>query len=84
MIQDGFVNLLRSRMKVCGQIHLATDWQHYAVQMMEVMESNAGFKNIAGQQQYAPRPERRPLTKFEKRGTRLGHGVWDLIFEKLE
>jgi len=63
---------------------MATDWEHYAEQMLEVLEEAPGFKNSIGKQQYSERPDYRPLTKFEKRGERLGHGVWDLLFSKIE
>jgi len=82
LIQPEFVQKLRVKLKVGGFIHLATDWQDYAEQMLEVMNGAEGFRNQAGDG-YAPRPERRPTTKFEKRGERLGHGVWDLLFERI-
>jgi tRNA (guanine-N7-)-methyltransferase len=63
---------------------MATDWQHYAEQMLETLDEAEGFSNTAGVGQYAPRPDYRPLTKFEKRGERLGHGVWDLIYQKID
>ena len=61
---------------------MATDWQHYAEQMLETLDAAEGFENRAGAGNYSPRPDYRPLTKFELRGERLGHGVWDLIYEK--
>ena len=61
---------------------MATDWEHYALQMMSVLSEAEGFTNICRPGDFAPRPEHRPLTKFEKRGERLGHGVWDLMFER--
>lgn len=72
--------------KLCpgGRFHMATDWQPYAEWMLEVMEAAPGYRNLAGNGQYAPRPERRPLTKFEKRGINEGHGVWDLLYEKID
>lgn len=82
IIKDEFVQKLRKKMIVGGIIHLATDWQHYAEQMMEVMTATEGFSNTCGENVYSPRPEFRPITKFERRGQRLGHGVWDLLFEK--
>ena len=81
LIQPEFVQLLRRKLQLGGVIHLATDWQDYAEQMLDVMSSEEGFRNQAGAG-YAPRPESRPLTKFEARGERLGHGVWDLLLEK--
>lgn len=81
LVQPEFVQLLRSKLTVGGQFHMATDWEHYAEQMMEVMEAAEGFSNSSGPGEYTPRPDYRPLTKFERRGERLGHGVWDLVFE---
>ncbi|MFT7405431.1 MAG: tRNA (guanine-N7-)-methyltransferase [Zhongshania sp.] len=82
LIQGPFVQVLRSKLKVGGVLHLATDWQHYAEHMMAVMSDAEGYSNVAGVSQYSPRPDYRPITKFEKRGERLGHGVWDLLFTK--
>jgi tRNA (guanine-N7-)-methyltransferase len=73
---------LRQKLAVCGVLHLATDWQPYAEHMMEVMSAAPGYSNQMGANNFSPRPEFRPVTKFEKRGQRLGHGVWDLLFEK--
>ncbi len=82
IVQPDFVQLLRSRLKPGGIFHMATDWQHYAQHMMKVMSMAEGFENTVGVDQYTPRPDYRPLTKFEQRGQRLGHGVWDLIFRR--
>ena len=82
LVQPEFVQLLRRKLKPGGIIHLATDWENYAEHMMLVMSGAEGFRNTQGEQAFAPRPEYRPVTKFEKRGERLGHGVWDLLFEK--
>lgn len=82
LIQPEFIDLIVSRLSVGGNLHLATDWQPYAEHMMEVLSANAGLINAAGQGNFIPRPESRPETKFELRGHRLGHGVWDLLFEK--
>ncbi len=84
IVQPEFVELLRRKLKVGGQFHMATDWENYAEHMLEVMSAAPGYRNLAGEQQYMPRPEYRPLTKFEKRGQRLGHGVWDLVFERID
>lgn len=78
LIQPAFAELLASRLKTCGYLHLATDWQDYAEQMLAVLATNPHLRNSSDG--YAPRPEYRPLTKFEQRGLRLGHGVWDLVF----
>lgn len=82
LIQATFVEQLRTRLKPGGILHLATDWEDYARQMMKVLSATEGYGNCHGEGQYAPRPDSRPLTKFEKRGERLGHGVWDLIFTR--
>ncbi len=82
LIQPEFVQLLRAKLKLGGILHLATDWEDYALQMMRVLSDAEGFSNTEGEGQYAPRPEYRPITKFEKRGQRLGHGIWDLLFER--
>lgn len=83
IVQKEFVQLLRKKLKVGGVFHMATDWEHYAQHMMHVMNDSEGFENTAGKDQFLTRPEHRPLTKFEQRGQRLGHGVWDLIFKKV-
>ena len=80
LIQGPMVALLASRIKSGGYIHCATDWEDYAVQMLEVLSADPSLKNTADG--YAPRPDYRPVTKFENRGLKLGHGVWDLVFEK--
>ncbi len=82
LIQTPFVQALRSKLKVGGVLHLATDWEHYAEHMMEVMAAAEGFSNQADEYCFSDRPAYRPITKFEKRGERLGHGVWDLLFDK--
>lgn len=80
LIQPRFVALLASRLAPAAYLHCATDWQPYAEQMLQVLAAEPGLVNsVAG---YAPKPEYRPLTKFEHRGLQLGHGVWDLVFEK--
>jgi len=78
LIQPAFAELLASRLKPGGYLHLATDWQDYAEQMLAVLSATPHLRNSA--EGFAPRPEYRPLTKFEQRGLRLGHGVWDLVF----
>ena len=84
IVQPEFIQLIRQKLELQGIMHMATDWEHYAEQMLEVMEEAPGFKNCVGEQQYSERPEYRPLTKFEKRGERLGHGVWDLLYNKID
>ncbi len=80
LLQPAFVGLLASRLVAGGRLHCATDWQPYAEQMLEVLSAEPLLQNSAGG--YALRPDYRPLTKFEQRGLALGHGVWDLIFER--
>ncbi|HKX39781.1 MAG TPA: tRNA (guanosine(46)-N7)-methyltransferase TrmB [Burkholderiaceae bacterium] len=78
LIQPPFVRLLASRLQPGGYLHCATDWQPYAEQMLEVLSAEPQLRNTV--QGYAPKPAYRPLTKFENRGLKLGHGVWDLVF----
>ena len=80
LIQAPLVHLLASRLAPGGTLHCATDWQPYAQQMLEVLSTEPLLKNTA--EGYAPKPDHRPLTKFENRGLKLGHGVWDLVFVK--
>lgn len=80
IVRPEFTVLAARALKAGGLLHMATDWEDYAQHMMEVMSEAAEFENSAGEGQFAPRPEERPLTKFEQRGQRLGHGVWDLLF----
>jgi tRNA (guanine-N7-)-methyltransferase len=80
LIQAEFVSHLSSRLAPGGYLHCATDWQPYAEQMLQVLGAEATLANTADG--YAPRPDWRPLTKFENRGINLGHGVWDLVFTK--
>ncbi len=83
IVQPEFAQLVRRKLAADGTIHMATDWENYAEHMLDVMEAAEGFENTAGAGQYQPgRPPQRPETKFEQRGKRLGHGVWDLIFRK--
>lgn len=80
LIQSPLVAKLVSRLKPGGYFHCATDWEPYAVQMLQVLSTEAQLSNTAPD--YATKPDYRPLTKFENRGLRLGHGVWDLVFTK--
>jgi tRNA (guanine-N7-)-methyltransferase len=84
LIQPAFVALLASRIAPCGLLHLATDWEPYAAHMLEVLEQCGALHNCAGPQRYSPRPPQRPLTRFEQRGERLGHGVYDLLFRRTD
>lgn len=90
IVQPEFVQNLRSKLAIGGVFHMATDWENYAEHMIEVMDAAPGFTNIAAKINsaenqdsiYVERPDSRPLTKFEQRGHRLGHGVWDIMFER--
>jgi tRNA (guanine-N7-)-methyltransferase len=83
LIQPAFVALLAKKLKRGGTLHLATDWEDYASQMMAVLSGAEDFSNTCSEGEFAQRPAHRPLTKFELRGERLGHGVWDLVFSRL-
>ncbi len=78
LIQAPFITLLVQKLKSGGYIHVATDWQDYAEQVLAVLSGEPLLENTA--EDYSPRPDYRPLTKFEQRGLKLGHGVWDLVF----
>jgi tRNA (guanine-N7-)-methyltransferase len=80
LIQSPFIAKLVTKLKPGGYIHVATDWQEYAEQVLAVLTAEPALENTAAD--YAPKPAYRPLTKFEQRGLRLGHGVWDLVFIK--
>nr|WP_240636018.1 tRNA (guanosine(46)-N7)-methyltransferase TrmB [Caldimonas tepidiphila] len=80
LIQPAFVARLAAHLRPGGYLHCATDWQPYAEQMLEVLSAEPALENTA--EGYAPKPDYRPLTKFENRGLKLGHGVWDLVFSK--
>lgn len=81
LLQAEFVALLCRKLKPGGYLHFATDWEEYAQWTLEVLRAEPRLQNKAND--YAPRPEYRPLTKFEQRGLNLGHGVWDLIFRRV-
>ncbi len=80
LIQAPLVHLLASRLMIGGIVHCATDWEEYAEQMLAVLSAEPLLENTAAA--YAPRPDYRPQTKFESRGLRLGHGVWDVVFRR--
>lgn len=82
LIQPPLVALLASRLKAGGYLHCATDWEDYAMQQLAVLSAEPLLANTAPEGEFAPRPDYRPLTKFENRGLRLGHGVWDVVFRK--
>ncbi len=83
IIQPAFVNVLADKLKHGGYLHLATDWEDYAIQMLADVSGNERFHNTSLTGDYIERPAYRPLTKFEQRGHRLGHGVWDLLFKRV-
>ena len=83
LIQPSFAELIVSRIAARGILRLATDWQPYAHQMLEVLSAkNLALTNLSKTENWMPRPEDRAPTRFEKRGARLGHGVWDLAFQR--
>ncbi|GAA0302530.1 tRNA (guanosine(46)-N7)-methyltransferase TrmB [Psychrosphaera haliotis] len=92
IVQQAFVESLRTKLKMGGVFHMATDWENYSEHMIEVMDSTDTFSNIASKinsdanktNVFVERPDSRPLTKFEQRGHRLGHGVWDIMFERVK
>ena len=80
LIKHDFVALIARKLAPGGYLHCATDWEDYAIQILVVLSGEPALTNTADG--YAPRPDYRPLTKFEQRGLRLGHGVWDIVFKK--
>ena len=83
IVQPEFVELLAKKLHHGGILHMATDWENYAQHMLEVVSASSAFRNCAGPGRYSGKPAWRPTTKFEQRGLRLGHGVWDLLFERV-
>ncbi|EIL95789.1 tRNA (guanine-N(7)-)-methyltransferase [Rhodanobacter sp. 115] len=83
IIQPGFVAQLATRMAPGGLLHLATDWQAYAEHMLEVMEAAPAWSNAIAPGEYAEKPAWRIETHFERRGLKLGHGVWDLLYRRV-
>mgnify|MGYP001217424969 FL=1 len=84
IVQPEFAQLVRSKLKVGGVFHMATDWEPYAEYMLEVMQVAPGYQNLSSSGNWVERPAERPVTKFERRGHKLGHGVWDLKFQRTE
>jgi tRNA (guanine-N7-)-methyltransferase len=80
IVQTEFAQRVHKKLVPQGQLHMATDWEPYAQYMLEVMQGQDNYKNLSPTNDYIPRPEYRPITKFEVRGQKLGHGVWDLLF----
>ena len=84
IVNPEFVQLLHRKIKNDRHFHMATDWQDYAQHMLKVMQAADGWKNCSTTNDYIPKPENRPVTKFQKRGEGLGHGMWDLMFKRME
>jgi tRNA (guanine-N7-)-methyltransferase len=82
LVQPAFLDMLAAKMRSGGLLHMATDWQNYSEQMLELLVAHPDFLNTAADNGYITRPEWRPLTHFEQRGTRLGHDVWDILFTR--
>jgi len=84
LVQPDFVALVSSRLRPGGRFELATDWADYAHHMLRTLEAAPGLENTAGSGNFAPRPNHRPVTKFERRGQGKGHGIWDFVFRRRE
>jgi tRNA (guanine-N7-)-methyltransferase len=82
IVQADFIELLAKKIKPGGILHMATDWENYTEYMLAIVGGSTAFRNCAGPGNSSPRPDYRPTTKFEQRGQRLGHGVWDIMFER--
>ncbi len=82
IVQTDFVQLIAQKLHSQGIFHIATDWENYAEHIFTVLQSNPSLKNTAVTGKYTPRPIERPLTKFEQRGLRLGHSIFDLVYQK--
>ena len=84
IVSPEFVETIRQKLKIGGVFHMATDWENYAECMLEDMNASQGYQNLSETNDFVPRPDSRPLTKFENRGQRLGHGVWDIQFKRID
>ena len=82
LLQSEFAQLVAAKLAADGRLHLATDWHDYAEQMWDVLDATPGLRNRAGARGHVPRPQWRPQTHFETRGQKLGHGVWDLLYDR--
>ncbi len=82
LIQTDFIKSLLPKLKTGGELHLATDWENYAEQMMDVLSNEPALTNCVGEKQFYINDGRRPETRFERRGKKLGHDVWDLLYYK--
>ncbi|MGX5172673.1 tRNA (guanosine(46)-N7)-methyltransferase TrmB [Aliikangiella sp. IMCC44653] len=83
IVKSSFAKKVWQKMQSGGVLHMATDWENYAEHMLAVMQQESGWENLSDTGDYVPKPEDRPVTKFQARGERLGHGVWDLMFKKV-
>ena len=83
IVQTAFVSLVARKLRPGGHFHMATDWEPYAKHMLKLMQASPGFRNTCPSGGFVERPDYRPVTKFERRGERLGHGVYDLVFERV-
>src|SRR5690606_22480605 len=84
IVQPAFAELVRQKLKVGGVLHMATDWHAYAEHRLEVRRAAPGYTSQAGAEDFVPRPEELPITKFERRSERRGHGVWDLKSQRTD
>ncbi|VAW65957.1 tRNA (guanine(46)-N(7))-methyltransferase [hydrothermal vent metagenome] len=82
IVQDAFIEQIAKKLNPGGIFHMATDWEHYAMHMLNELNNSPLFANLSKDNRFVPRPDERPITKFEKRGQQLGHNVWDLLFQK--
>jgi tRNA (guanine-N7-)-methyltransferase len=82
LVNPEFAALVANRLAPDGELQVATDWEHYAHSMRVVLDAEPGLENLAGEGRFAPRNEERPTTRFEARGVRLGHQVWDLAYRR--
>jgi len=82
ILQDDFVESIRKHLCIGGHFHMATDWENYAEHMLNNMQQQAHFFNVAGEEHFVSPKDLRPETKFERRGLKLGHGVWDMVYER--
>jgi tRNA (guanine-N7-)-methyltransferase len=82
IVQPAFMSLVASRLRVGGVLRMATDWEHYAAQMLEVAAACPLLENESASRDFVSRPDSRPVTRFERRGQRLGHGTWDLSLQR--
>ncbi len=80
IVKADFIQQIQRKLKLGGIFHMATDWQDYAIHMLKEMQAEKNWRNLSESNDYVPKPEDRPVTKFQNRGEKLGHGVWDLMF----